>query len=297
MEMDGRESTGGVAKGEDVLGVLRTLLESPLGDDSGKSFLDMKDAIAVLFAQIASAELDPVAVAVVAQEKHHPLFARKFAAVNAHKTVQSWRVQEQRVLERFASSVDRLQEARDEAVTASKKVRDAEMHYQDAKADLALMRLNFTLKGIQDLLKPALRHRAIVPIMLAIMSQGDNENRSKFPAPRFDTKRVLDTLMRRIADDVFLQRFGELICDFVMRYDEEVGSLRRLSLAKAEEVVGDLEVGRVSPADILSQGQAGESEAAADAPEVGAEDQPQEPSPATTTEAKLDPDLGFPSWL
>lgn len=209
-------------------------------DDTNVSLVDARKLAQILFAMVASAKMNPSAIPAVVDDGRHPLHARKFAAVNANYTNQSWGVQEERVLNRYRKASEKVESAKVLFEAAEGSLRQAQVEYHEASNDMALVRLHLMMRGLQEFVRPALDAGPLVTLMLAILGDPALANDPSSEQARADAKRSLDVLTRRIGDDVFLQNVGSLIRDYVTTYDEEVGAERRLSAGAAERLRDEL---------------------------------------------------------
>ncbi len=215
--------------------VIRNLMEVTAGAEGEDDALAGKAKLAqLLFAQMASANIDPPALRMLLQSDRHPLFVRRFVAMDLNGHRQSWTRQEERVLKRYANAQQRLLEAKAFQKAAESKLAAARSEVENVSVDVALMRLSVMLRGLQEFVQPAVQAGPLVTLMLAVL--GDPASDSAMSADdRAAAKRTLDVLTRRIADQVFLEGLGKVVRDFVTSYDDEVGAARRLSIGEAEK--------------------------------------------------------------
>lgn len=194
----------------------------------------------MLFAQMATTHFNPAALASVIDDGTHPLFARRYAAMTEANVRMSWPEQERRVLSRYFTAQRAVSDAMSAKNLADKKLQDTMVKFEEVRAELALIRLTMTLRGIQEAVRPAVEAGPMVALMFAVLGDLAADDAVVDPSVRAEAKRTVETLTRRISDDAFLEGIGRLIREFANRYDEAAGAEGKVSIALAERVREDL---------------------------------------------------------
>lgn len=193
----------------------------------------------MLFAQMATTHFNPAALASVIDDGTHPLFARRFTAMTEANVRMSWPEQERRVLSRYFTAQRAVADATAAKNAADEKLQDTLVKFEEVRAELALIRLTMTLRGLQEAVRPAVEAGPLVALMFAVLGELSDDDAVVDPSVRAEAKRTVETLTRRISDDAFLEGIGRLIREFAIRYDEAAGAEGKVSLALAERVRED----------------------------------------------------------
>lgn len=229
----GNDDSGGLSA--ECVEIMRKLMETAAAAEGEDDALASAAQLAqLLFAQIATANIDPSALRVILESETHPLLVRRFAAVDVNGHRQSWTRQEERVLNRYASAQARLRDAKAIAEAADLKLQHAKRELESVSIEMALMRLSVMLRGLQEFVRPALETGPLVMLMLAVLGDPAAGDDAASEDARTSARRTFEVLARRIEDEDFKEKVGALIRDFVTTYDDEVGGERRLSAGAAE---------------------------------------------------------------
>lgn len=217
--------------------IVKSLLDLTAEAEDGEVVVaGAKRVVQILFAQIAAAKMKPSAIRMIMETESHPMFVRRFAALDGNGHRQSWSRQEERTLKRYAAAQERMKEAKTFHAVASESLRDAEAEFAKVNLDMALIRLSLMLRGMQEFVRPALEAGPLVTLMLAVLSDASLAEDGSSAEEKAEARRTLDVLAQRVGDDPFLEQLGQLVRGFVTSYDDEAGAEGRLTPASAERL-------------------------------------------------------------